>query len=131
MPISIHGAEAWPLRSQEIQSLVVFKMSCLQAIRGITKVNRLQNIKIRENTFTPESITDVIRHKRLRWFGHICCVQRDNSVRQAYKQDFKGPWKRGRPMKRLNDQIRNDTALPLLTAERHAVNRTEWRGATS
>ena len=43
-----------------------FEMSCLQAIIGVTRANRLQNIKIRENTFTPEYITGVIKHRRLR-----------------------------------------------------------------
>ena len=53
------------------------------------------------------------------------------SLRQVYKQDYKGQQKRGRPRKMCSDEIRNDTGLPLLTAARHAINRTEWRGATS
>ena len=98
-------------------------MRCLWAIRGVTRADILQNIKIRKDIFTPEFITDVIRH--------ICHMQRDNIVRQAYKQDFNGQQKRGRPLKRWSDQIRNDTGLTLLTAEWHAINRTEQRGATS
>ena len=103
-------------------------MRCLRAIRGVAKADKLQNIKIREDTFTPESITDVIRHRRRRWFGRVCCMQRENIVRQVYKQDFKGQQKRGRPLKRWSDQIRNDTRLPLLTAEWHAINRRTARG---
>ena len=56
---------------------------------------------------------------------------RDNIVRQGYKHDFNGQRKRGRPLKRWSDQIKNDTGLPLVTVERHAINRTEWKGATS
>ena len=59
------------LQSQEIESLEVFEMRCLWATTGVTRVDRLQNIKIREDTFTPEFITDVIRHRRFRWFGHV------------------------------------------------------------
>ena len=131
LPIAIYGAEAWMLRSQERQSFEGFEMCCLWAIRGVTTMDRQQNFKIREDTFTPESITDVNRHTILRWFGHVCHMQRDNIVRQAYKQDFKEQQKRGRPLKRWCDQIRNDTGFPLLTAEQHTINRTEWRGATS
>ena len=94
-------------------------MHCLWAIRGVIRTDRLQNIKIREDIFTLESIMEVIRQRRLRWFGHVCRVQRDNIVRQA------GPPKRGRPWKRWSDQIRNDTGLLLLTAEQHATNRTK------
>ena len=102
-------------------------MRFLRAIIGVTRADRLQHIKIREDTFTPESIRDLIRHKGLSWFGHVCRMQRYNIVRRAYKQDFRGQWKRGRPLNKWSDQIRNDTGLPLLTAERHAINRTEWR----
>ena len=62
LSIAIYGAEDWMLRSQEIQSLEVFEMRCLRAIRGVTRADR-HNIKIREDTFTPESITDVIRNR--------------------------------------------------------------------
>ena len=44
------------LQPQEIQSVEVLEMHCLQAIRGVTRADRLQNIEIREDTFTPEPI---------------------------------------------------------------------------
>ena len=56
LPIAVYGAEAWMVRSQKIKTLEVFEMRCLHSIRGVTRVDRLQNIKIREDTFTPESI---------------------------------------------------------------------------
>ena len=65
--------------------LEVFQMHCLRAIRGVTRADRLQHIKNKEDTFTHGSITDVIRHRVLRWIGHVCCMQRDNIVRQANK----------------------------------------------
>ena len=34
-------------------------MRCLRASRGVAREDRLQDIAIREDTFTPESITDV------------------------------------------------------------------------
>ena len=51
--------------SRGTQGTKVFDMRCLWAIRCVTRADRLQNIKIREDTFTPESITVVNRHKRL------------------------------------------------------------------
>ena len=82
LPIAIYGGDTWTLRSREIQSLEVVEMRFLQAI--VTRCYQGgHNIKIREDTFTPESITDVIRQRRLRWFGHVCPMQRDNVVCQA------------------------------------------------
>ena len=80
--VAIYGEEASILRSQ-IYPVEVGVIRCLRVIRGSTKADRLQNIKIREDTCTPESITNVIRHRRLRWFGHVCHMQRDNIVTQA------------------------------------------------
>ena len=57
---------------QETQYLKVFEMHCLQAIRGVIRADGLQHIKVREDIFTPESITDVIRHKKNWWFGQVC-----------------------------------------------------------
>ena len=112
-------------------NILRFLRCAVCGLLGVTRADRLHTIKITEDTFTPESITDVIRHRRFRWFGHVCWMRRNNIVMQASKHDFNGPRKRGRPLKRWSDQIKNDTGLPLLTAERHVTNRTKWRGATS
>ena len=69
------------------QSLEVFKMHCLQAIRGVTRADRLQNIKIREDTFTPESITDITKKNVFLGMFAVC---KDNIVRQVHKQNLKG-----------------------------------------
>ena len=101
-------------------------MSCLLVIRCVTGADRLQNI-----TYTPGSITDVLRNRGCLWFGHVCRVQRYNIVMQAYTRYFKGQRKRGRSLSMWSDQISCDAGLSMLTAERHAVNKTGRMGATS
>ena len=79
---------------QETQYLKVFEMRCLQAIRGVIRADGLQHIKVRMDIFTPESITDVIRHKKTQVVWARLPMQRYNNVRQTYKQDFKGHQKK-------------------------------------
>ena len=55
----------------------------------------------------------------------VCHMQRDDIIRQAYKQDFKGEQKRERLLKRWSDQMRNDIGLPLLTEERNTTEEVE------
>ena len=43
-------------------------------------MDRQQHIKSREDTFTLESITDVIRHRTLRWFGHVAVCKEITSL---------------------------------------------------
>ena len=87
-------------------------MRCLRAIICVNRADRLHNIKIREDTFTPESITDVISHRRLRWFAHVCRMQKNNIVKQTYKQDFKGQQTGGRPLKSSYWAPATDSGMP-------------------
>ena len=117
MPISINGAKAWTLQSQGIQSLEVLKCAAcglLEVLPGWTdyKISRSERTPLPLNLSQMSSGTKDSD-------GHVCRMQRDSIFRQAYKQDFKGQWNTGRPLKRWSDQIRNDTRLPLLAAEQH------------
>ena len=57
----------------------------------------------------------------------VCHMRNESLIKIAYKEDFKGPIKRGRPRKRWSDQLRHDTRPPLLTAERCVLERRTWR----
>ena len=77
-------------------------------------MDRLQTVKISADTFTPESITDVIRTE-----GGLGMFETASTTEER------------KAIEEVSDQMRNDTDLPPLTAKQHAINRTEWRGATS
>ena len=91
------------MRSQETQSL---EMRWLRCYWG-----RLQDSQIKEDTFTPESTTVVIKHRRLIWLGHVCCMPTYMTLLVKYS------------LKRRGDQIINVARLLLLTIGRCAVNR--------
>ena len=111
----------------EIRRLEVFEMRCLRAILGISIRERIRNAKVRRMLDMETTIIDVIRKKRLRWFGHVVRRPSESYVSKAYRQDFTNRRPRGRPAKRWTDQIKSDTGLPLLTAERRATDRRGWR----
>ena len=102
-------------------------MRCLRTILGVTRRDRLRNEHIREKLNMTISISEVVKKKRLRWFGHVTRRPEKSYVRKALKERFHKPRPRGRPHKRWEDQIREDTGLPLPTAERSAAERTGWR----
>ena len=96
-------------------------------ILGATRMNRIKNVDIRRTLEVEKSITDVIKERRLRWFGHVCRNPVSSMVYQAYKQDFNNTRPCGRPPKRWKDMIRQDTGVPLETAERRTMDRAAWR----
>ena len=76
------------------------------------------------------TIVDTIRKKRLQWFGHLNRLHETSYVKRAYKQHFEKKRPRGRPPKQWADQIKSDTRLPLLTAERNCQDRVKWKKST-
>ena len=126
LPIATYASETWVLTIKDENKLNVFEMRCLRAILGVSRRDRISNANIRKTTNSEYSITDMIRTKRLKWFGHVCRKPTTSLVYQSYKQDFPQPRPRGRPPKRWSDHIKKDTKLPLLTAERNAKNRSKW-----
>ena len=127
VPITIYASETWTLRVEEERKLLSFEMKCLRSLLGVSLRDRLKNETIRKILNVGMSITDIIRKKRMKWFGHVVRLPQNSYVSIAYKQDFLVKRSKGRPPKRWSDQLRNDTGLPLLTAERIGKDREKWR----
>ena len=116
----------WTLNKEEERKLEVFEMRCLRAINGTSLRDHITNIRIRRRLGLETTITEVIRKRRLSWFGHVVRRPSTHFVTRAFRQDFSNPRPRGRPAKRWRDQIRSDTGLPIETLERHALDRGGW-----
>ena len=127
LPIATYASETWALTNTDEKKLLVFEMQCLRSILGVSRLNRIRNEEIRRITGSEKTIIEMIKEKRLKWFGHVCRKETDSWVLQAYKNDFNHRRPRGRPPKRWVDLIRKDTGLPILTAERNAQHRRGWR----
>jgi len=127
LPIAIYGAETWATRKEEIDALMVFEMKCLRAILGVTRSERIRNTHIRKTLGMAETIEDVVSARRLRWFGHVVRSAAHSRINASYKQDFPNRRPVGRPPKRWTDNIREQCGIPLLTAERRAQSKDQWR----
>jgi hypothetical protein len=127
VPIAIYASETWTLIVEDERRLNSFEMKCLRSILGVSLRDRLRNQKIRQLLNVDKSLTDMVRKKRMQWFGHVVRLPKCSYVNIAYKQDFDGKRPKGRPPKRWSDQLRLDTGLPLLTAEKTCQDREKWR----
>ena len=129
LPIATYASETWTVKGEDAHKLEVFEMRCLRAILGVTRLHRIPNEQIRKILNISNTISEIVRNKRLRWFGHVTRRPDESLVYQAYNQDFPNPRPKGRPPKRWTDHIRCDTGLPVATAERRASDRARWRRA--
>ena len=128
LPIATYAAETWTLKAEDTRKLEAFEMRCLRVILGVTLRQRLRNEHVRAVTTVTTTIPDIITKKRLKWFGHVTRRLPESYVARAYRQDFPKPRSRGRPPKRWSSHIREDTGLPLATAERRASVRGCGKG---
>ena len=127
LPIAIYGAETWSMTKSDTKKLHVFENNCLRSILGVKLQDRVSIVQLRKRAALKFQIEDQIKKRRLSWFGHVARLPPDSLSKRCLKQDFETKRKRGRPAKRWQDLIREDTGLPLGTAERYAQNKELWR----
>ena len=70
-------------------------------------------------------IKDVMRKKRLQWFGHVCRREEDEDIKRVSEMVMEGNRGRGRPKQRWKDTIRTDLRW-LDLDENDAMDRAVW-----
>ena len=85
LPIATYVSKTWALRVSDEKKLLVFEMQCLPSILGVRRPNRIRKEEIRRITGSEKTITEVIKNKILKCFGHVRRKTNDSWVHQAYK----------------------------------------------
>ena len=102
MPVLLYGAECWTMRKKDERRFLTMEMSCLRRMLGVTRLDRIKNEKIRKRVNLPETVVEVIRKRRLTWFGHVSRMSGDRLPTRALHCYIPGRRSRGRPCKKFN-----------------------------
>ena len=130
VPIATYASETWTLTEKDKRVINSFEMRCFRGMLGVSILDRIRNDEIRRRLGIKRPIVDVIRRKRLKWYGHVIRRHQTGYVNASYVQDFTKKRLPGRPKKRWREQVRQDLDLPLGTAARVARDRDAWRMLT-
>ena len=95
----------------------MYTMKLLGRILGIALRDHNRNKCIKQALNVEKTIIDIIRKKRI---ARSC-------LKIAYKEDLVGKRQKDRPWNLWCDQLKSDTSLPLLTAERLCQTRDKWK----
>jgi len=68
--VLLYGCETWTAYRHQERRLNAFHMRCLRSTLGLSWKDRVPNTSVLQTTGSYDLIT-VIRHRRLRWAGHV------------------------------------------------------------
>ena len=96
----MYGSETWAMNAEDMQKLERTERMINRWMCGVKLCDRKANAELLSR-FGIESVSDVVRHGRLRWFGHIERKEPDDWVstcRSMVVKSVKGRG-HGRPRK--------------------------------
>jgi hypothetical protein len=120
----IYGSETWALTACEEDALNRTELRMLRWIMGTNDACKSEK-HIREAS-NMEKVGEVIRARRLQWYGHVSRMKADCWIKQCMSLDVEGKRPRGRPPKRWLDIVKADMKQRGTTQEA-VQNRAEWR----
>ena len=121
----IYDGETLAMSVENMRKLERTEMRMLRLMCAIRLQDRIINADLWDR-FVIESIGDIIRRSRLRWFGHVEHKPEEDWVKRILTFELEGKKLRGRPRKTWMEVIKND--LRSLHANRvDTQNRTLWR----
>ena len=103
--------EAWVLKENIIQKLLVFERKILRGIFWPTKENQTWRVKNNEELdklIKHENIVTHIKAQRLSWFGHIQRMPKARAAKKLFKWNPLTTRPRGRHKYRWEDNIIQD-----------------------
>lgn len=121
-----YGSEVWPLKEKNIRTLEATEMDFWRRAAGRSRVERITNDRIREIMGVHRTITDDIRTKQLRWYGHVQRMADERLPKQVLDWKPIGRRKRGRPRKSWREGIYKDIGM-LGLEEDLWRDRDRWR----
>jgi len=110
-PLLAHGSETWLLSKSVEAILGVFERKILRAIFGPTNDNGEWRIKYNNELYTLHKKNDrvtYIKINRLKWAGHVICMEEHSPTRRVLVAMVEGRRQRGRSKLRWEDGVMED-----------------------
>lgn len=133
IPTLLYSCESWAIKADDLAKLEVFQMSCLRAILGVSRLQHLRNVNIRETCCNQPLIDDIIRKYRIRWAGHVWRMPDSRLPIKIFNSVPPRNWRvaRNAPRKQWVDALRKDfnrVHFNIGDAQEAAQNRDQYRG---
>ena len=127
--IFLYACESWTLTSDLERRIQAMEMRCFRKILRISYKDHITNeevkSKVRREIGTYKDLLHIVKTRKLKWYGHT--TRSSGLAKTILQGTVKGGRKRGRQMKRWEDNISEWTGLTLGVTMRKAEDRDVWR----
>jgi hypothetical protein len=124
-PSLIYASETWAMKEMEVARLVRVERQMVRRMCGFSLWNKKKSEELL-GMLGLESVGNILRRGRLRWFGHVERKRDDDWVKGCVFYEAEGKRPRGRPVKKWMDNIKED--MKLFGLKRNdAQDRARWR----
>lgn len=124
--VLVYGSETWPMKMEDLQRLERTERMMVRWMCGVNLKDRISSEDLNRR-LSVDSVTDVVRRGRLRWFGHLERKDSNDWTSACRNINVVGARGRGRSRKTWDECIRQDLKALGLRKE-WAQDKTKWRG---
>ena len=125
--VMVYGSETWAMRVEDMHRLERTERMMIRWMCGVTLKERKCSEELLDRLGI-ESIAEVVRRGRLRWFGHVERMSADSWVSACREITIEGSRGRGRGRKTWRECVVDDMKRLRLRKE-DAQDRALWRRA--
>jgi hypothetical protein len=125
--VMVYGSETWAMRVEDMNRLERTERMMVRWMCGVTLKDKKCNMELLDRLGL-ESIAEVVRKNRLRWFGHVERMDAENYVSACREIEVAGSRGRGRGRKKWKECVDDDMRRLGLKKET-AQDRAVWRSA--
>lgn len=125
--VLLYASETWTLKEGDKKKLLAFEMRCYRRILRIHWKDKVRNVDIRTKIAAQETITDIIKKRKLRLFGHICRMDNSRLLKHMVLSRMYGKGRRGRPCKEWLDDITEWCGYKCQDLVHLAQSRDRWK----
>ena len=125
----LYGCETWTLSDNIIKRLNAFEMWTYRRMLRISWTDKITNESVLQTINNPLQITNIIKKKKLQYFGHL--MRHNNISRTLLDGHINGKRSRGRPRAMWSHNIIEWTGKNYENAVRTAKDRKKWKSIIS
>ena len=124
--VALYGCETWRLKAVDVRRIRGFEMTAYRRLLRVSWTTHRTNTSVLQEIQPQEWLLATVQRRKLQYFGHV--VRARNLSTEILEGRIDGKRRRGRPMRRWTDDIKDWSNRSVAECSRLARDRQQWIG---